>query len=995
MSLQINTFLSVSDDGTIAGWHCEDGTCRFLYEKLVERGTIKIVLCENDHCCAWFWIKGASASLVNLTEGKILQKIDFIGLISFSLFMKRIDFGIDAVMIGTYENRYYKESNNGTLCLIESESNDLNLAENIVACLYGIVKYKNNSFSIYFPKSQTPAFSDTLNDIPPGDMISVVMWISFDVLLIGTFSGFFRRYKMKVESVEKSQKLKLDKKIKFSIQNCCIFSSVAYIKDIGVIFSTLSDKNDHDFGHVLCLSEDNKVVKLNMPHNDKLCCNPDPQSRTIIQHDYGSTFEIFDWSNLQSEKKIYNLLSSNFPVSQSADFKKEGNIGMQFYSNEDIKITAISCHYSSHPNKKLQIIVGGSDGRLYFFWEHLPRPTGIINSLVAPIIGIGYLPIKFSGKSCFVAIGDNGSFCLFKWTKLSMIYESNSLPIASIGFIMSQQLIVVQKIDNSYYCYELNDPTPVSITLYKPSGCQTIWSRVRFSKPSGIISTLSLDIQGSSIFYSVLEVSKLEFNSEEQEEQLNENTENSLLIPIDPHKKDQNKSSNLKNIIKGILDIMSPTINRTKSIHELTNIKKYSNSNMSTDFSFVLMGYHNFPTFFYPMFKLTGPTIIETSPYNVCFHYISYTLMERYLGYDATILGHEIHSKIFSFVSIITQFLYFNNENVQKIAVLTCIKSIEWVTEQTCQELTKTYIEYLNKKNLADYDKFLLGIIMVHFSEYVPRKFHKIVFEFLTSFSNQNYLFTPNSQNNESGESVASNSISKVKPFSGLSSLAYIILLSNFELWSELSSQKVIMRQYLRFIYYKCNIENSKQLFYSIVSNNFEVFSNTIQIVLEESPFQAIATWICELLTEISINNPKKIGTLGALSIARLGNHYVQFSEIFMNELEKHLKYFSGKILYEDQILIISTDDGFIFAFKNLKFLFQEKLFDSPITQISLGPKSKFAAAISNNELKIFDLKESGIFFSNKKRVISSQQLVQKTEKYEITWIEKNECQAK
>ncbi|OHT00595.1 hypothetical protein TRFO_32708 [Tritrichomonas foetus] len=937
MSLQINTFLSVSSDGSIAGWHCQDGTCCFVYENLVQPGLIKILLCASDSSQAWFWVQGKCASLVNLKDGSIIQNISFPGLTSFSILSRHSSLSVNqnlAIMTGINSTRTYQVHENNTLTLNDETFDDFVLGESAVACPNGIIRYKDNFFSVFMPNIAVPVFSDFLNDISKDDSISYVEWDIPDTLLIGTFNGYFRVYKLQGSALEQTQQFQVTRIISFSHKKCCIFSNVAYTPHNGVIFASSSKT-------VISISEDSKVVKLVMPRNNKLCCIPDSKSRIVIQSDFkSSSFQLFDWSNPQNTVKTYSIITRNIPISQSVDFRKSrsGFLSAGFMNTSNVRITALSCHIVNLPSQRIQIIAGGSDGKLYFFWENNKCPADIVNSLVAPIIGIAHLPIKFAGRSCLIAIGSDGTFCLFKWTKLSLIFASNCLPIVSVSFIESQQLIVVEKIDNSFYIYDLNDPLPLSVTTYLPQGSKIIWSRVKFPDAVDVSSTLSLHIAGASLFYSVIEVSKLKGY-------LIENNE----IPKD-----------FQNTIRGVMEMMSPMV-RTRSVGNFS--KKYN----SESTSFVLLGYRNLPTFFYPMYKLSGSKIFDTSPYNACLHYLTYTLMADFLGYDIDIIMKDYQSKICGFISILTQFLFVSDEKVQKIAALTCIKAIGAMTENNCQEMYKSYIQYFNKKNLADYDKYLMGIIIANHSEFVPQDYHKLVFDFIMKMSLPSHPSSP---------------------------LAFSLLLSDFNFWEEIYNKKYLMTQIIKIYYYQKDTSLFEDRFFTLITQQFSTFSTSIMDIIEESPLSTTVRWICQLCTAISIAKPSVVGTLGALTIAHLGSSFYQYNEIFEEELKKQKTVFLNKIANEEPVWIISTDDGFVHIFKNSKFLFKEKIFESPIHLLSIGPKALFAAAISVNEkiMKIFDLK-SKILSVNKKHVTATIPLKEnENDAYKIVWTGKDMC---
>lgn len=1321
MSHQINTFLSVSADGSIAGWHCSDGSCCFAYDNLVPPGEIQIVLCDSDASLAWFWTLGECASLIDLKRGNVIQKIDFVGISSFSILKKLSNFLSDstspnqkqnassitpsyAIMVGVNSMRTYEidEKTNLLKCQKVEEISFV-LGQKRCITPNGIVIYKNRLFQIYLPNINVPVYSENISDISDDDMISHITWRNFETLLVSSMKGFFKIYKIQIQSIGNSKRIGVQKIINFSYLNNYIFSNVALNNDMGVVIfaatkrsaksKSFAKKLSLNQSAVICLSTDSqKVVKLVLPQIEKICCIPNPNSRIIIQAEqHSSTFQIFDWglstsishshgnksnSNISidcdeyknsisksfinsqnhqslkpissSEIRSYSLFGKQLPISQSVDFRpnnqpisssfllREGSFGSR---NKAAYITAICSQNFNNLSSRLQIIVGASDGKLYFFWENNLLPFEVSEALVSPIIAIIIFPIRFTKASCLVAVGRDGSFCLFKWNKMSHRYVTNNLPVISIGVIETQRLIVVQKSDNSFTVYNLNSPEPIGKMLFPPPRTVIIWSCVNFSKPTGIQSTLSLQIGGSSLFYSVLEVSKLRklkrqrkstnsipipsksgnsilypnftqpskvkedvnqnsndknitnnnsvkkespniktankisslnkkensniklnpiintksfsyhnFNPNESEkaaiaknkekgnilnpiESINsdfkalvnsyvdsnsnsdslpnsdsnndlQSKENSSSVPketvpkvptgdinsisnnsspndinqdsdnillndtvvsnqfsdslvklLGPRKshvsiktlpnnnnnetiKDENicdpisqtgkfTISDIRSIVSVVLDMMMPSLSSgnssvhnsrlfrsSSSIHPNVGINSTSSTESNKLFnidenqdglSFVLVGHRNLPTFFYPMFKLTGPTVLDTSPFNAALHYLSYKIMSNFLNLiqNTEKFEKENKFKICGFISILTQFLFINDLEIQKISALTCNKIVNWsssgivVPEHVWNFLVASYIQYFDKNDVADYDKFLMAIMMVTHSDLVDPIYHRLVFDFLIKMAK---------------EKCPSNF------------LAFNILLSNFEFWIQFKSKKtndsdnsnnnnnnsddckrekkemMVFLLSTFFVYEKEEKDLVKEKLYSVINGNFNSFCESIRFILFNHPSSNYVSSTCQICSEVSEEYPRSIGTLGPLFIAYLAVPFSQFQDIFYNSLKVIQKKFQNEIDYQEQIWLFATNDGFIRAFKNMKFFFKEKITEGPILAISIGPGALFAAAITRNDptlIKI-DLKSSMFLSFSKKRVVDSVKIeVQKgftVDNMKIEWESRNSC---
>ena len=236
MSHQINTFLSVSIDGSIAGWHCSDGSCCFAYDNLLPQGEIKIVLCDSNASLAWFWTRGESASLVDLKRGTVAQKIDFFGISSFAILKKQSNLLSNqdspsksncniqpsfALMAGINSVRTYQidEKTNFLKCK-KVEEILFALGQKHYITPNGIVITKNRFLKIFLPNLDVPIYTENIHEMPDDDSIATVVWKNPDSFIIGSFKGFFKIYKIQFRKNESTQRICIQKVTTFSCQNC-------------------------------------------------------------------------------------------------------------------------------------------------------------------------------------------------------------------------------------------------------------------------------------------------------------------------------------------------------------------------------------------------------------------------------------------------------------------------------------------------------------------------------------------------------------------------------------------------------------------------------------------------------------------------------------------------------------------------------------------------------------------------------------------------------
>ncbi|KAH0788911.1 hypothetical protein GPJ56_007123 [Histomonas meleagridis] len=929
MTLQTNTFISASSDGTIAAWHCDDGSCRFIFENILPSGFINLSISQYSCAQIWAWTVGQGAILLDLINGQIIKKILFPGLISFSLLTSLTCKYVSEdslILVGHNKIDLFRFDDDNDVEHVKSFPINFKIGTRFVVSNFGLCKIEGDVFALYSPTTMDIIFYDKFTELDEGDSIANIKWDSQDLFCISSYYGKFRIYELRRINNGAMGSVHIESVHDFSY-SAGFVDAFAFTKAEGIIFSSNSTS-------IVSMSSLKKWVKLVLPKEKKICCVPEIDEPLIIQSDFSSSFNLSNWGNPKAITKEFSISSKLIPMSQSSNFHDALEYNeLAYRSDNNVKITSIACYFSySNSLKDLQIIVGASNGALYFFTERSSFPISSSCDLQSPIIGITILPEVFLTRG-HLAIAKDGSIALYRLTKLQFIYHADQFPVLSI-YYHSTNLLIVHKSNGSFTIYNANSPYPLSQQTYLPTDSKLIWSNVNIQlNQSKVFSTLTVSIGNQSTFYGALQVTKLHS------------------IPFNELNCD-------------IIDTLELSY-RLFNPHSTPNKNEKFNEKL---FSFVLVGSKNIPTFFYPLFHLRGNRVLDASPYNAAIHYISYILISRKLGHDSNYLSKgENKTKITDFLSILTQLLFVNDETVQIISANCCANLIGTLSIQKCNDLMRQYLQYLNPKALANYDKFLLSIIAVEHIDFVQEEYQKQLFKYM--------VYTANSEH-------------------ASSNLALIILLDGFKLWSTFMKTKERFFNLLIQILMKKQknvFSNVEKVFSVVAATENESFFNSINDIINKSNGNLnVVKYLCNLCTNVSFNNVQTVGTKGTLNIALIGSNYSQYQKITQKELQLHSLTF--KTVKGDGVFwLIGTNDGTIHVFKKNKFIFSKKLFEMPISLVSIGPSSKYAAALSEDEmkLKMFALKKG--FMSNNCDVVSEAVLTGDG-KFDITWSDPNSC---
>lgn len=917
MSLQPNTFLSVSEDGAIYGWHTYDATCRFVYDKLIDPGENYIYLSSYDVGLVWIWTLGLKASLIDVIHGKRIFSIDFCGLLGFCALSPNICNFVSkktVVCIGLNYVNIYEVNENQKLELVKIEDIPFSPRMCYECSNYGIIQYSELTFSIILLNPMIVRFSDNLND--NSDIISKIIWDTHGNLIVGTYKTNFIIYEF--DHVKRKDNIYLVQNKRYVAGQCSYLSgSFAINNKYEIAFC-------NNFTSVNCISN-GQLFLLSILQKSKLAQIVDQEKNLIVMLNNNNRLALYDLRKSQFPLKTFSLkmMRPILPTSYSLEIMR-GPLSIQSNSNffeecSNINITSLASRVLNFPDEKRQIIAGASNGCLYYFTTQGGGPIEKIQCCTSSIIGIAILPKLYQHKPALIAVGEDGSCALVTVAGVNVQYAGNQLPTTSVRIDENQEILMIGKSDRSFLYYDLNSILPFNISMLPCKDSIVLWSSIEMKASVNVQSLNCFRIGQSSVFFSLIDVAK---------------------YSSDP---------------STIFNLLSP-IDKSKSMDNLS--KQLDDDNMS----FLLLGIKLVPTFFYQMFRLQGQSCFECSPYNAVVHFLSYQMLGKMLNYDIKPLNKSVSG----YVSILTQLLFVDNEKIQKTSLYLCADAIGTITRSQCDEIITKYIQFIKVDNIAEYDMFLLGIIIVSFSDLIPNEFVFPVFDYM---KRQAY----------------SMHVSK--------DLAIIILIDGIDAWVPIcQTEQNVFKMLLPIILRNTKEKKINEIFYLAAAARVKPFFDSVLFQFDEFITPTYAKSLILFVSQVALSNKDLVGPLGSRFIAHVGSEFRHIQYITTDVLDLHSKRLKNVEISND-ILLIGTQDGSIFVYEKGKFIFSKRLFSQPISAVSIGPGDEFAVAVSTIEMKMimFRLKQS--FFKKKtKFIVVEQGLKNSYSSFSLIWKSESNC---
>lgn len=849
-------FVSISQDANVCGWSTHDASCVFSYNILQSNGEHHLSK-SHDKNMMWLWTIGESAMLINVSTGSIMQKLKTWGLVGFSYILPENNFFLrEPAAVCTEINclRIYSvpdfSRHNSVLPFKPSET--------IFTSEYGLIKAEGRSWAVLKIDSMTEAMSGELINF---GRISGVRWRDRDTIC---FSSYLARFRIihflsydKYESV------------------CQINAPDRFLTCTGFLFTGKSVIFSRKKANLCSINIDDRFKEITEKPTNYVYHVINSKEGLVVE---GSKRQLvlFNWENSTITPKHYHITQGD--------------------------ISAITTQHMS--DGTLQIVVGTTLGEIFYFWDNIVRS---VLALSSKIIGFAKHPKKIRGTESQYAIGEDGSCTLLRGTSIIVNYSCNIAPIHRIYSYNS--IVLFQNKNGSFTAYDYQGTDPLNLVSSIPTEAILIWDENKITSPLSPASTNFIKYDQNTLFYGTLDVN---FKDREQYRMIehmilkvlrNETSPigispsmDSLVLSDEPRMVHSTSFDGEQNNFKQA---------RKKDTKVSKDLMQDVDSRLQNDLSLVLLGSNQVPTFFYTKYKLTGASILNTSPSIAVTHYICKKLYSngRYKDDKA----------VPELIPIFAKYLFQSNKDLQEIAAFECESLIGQVPKDI-------FDEYLTKTNPLPHELIICAILVI--SGYKYSNIIKL----------SNFLIQT----------------AKNKPESPAATFALTILIRGFVTWSEATRSDIQFFKILLDIYIKC--ERTKQvedLFVVVAAAQITEFLMAANELMGRPDVNV--KLLCKILSKLAFFNRDVIGTQVTLLLVHFCDRYPLTAPITQEELAYHISQFKS-ISIMNPFIVIGTNDGCVHVFKNYQLLFDEQAFQTAIDQISIGPSHKYAAALSLEE---------------------------------------------
>jgi hypothetical protein len=617
----LNLILSISQEGSLCGWSSADGSCVFHNRTFAPIGDYRIVLWPANPDCLCVWCIGQSAWLVNLrTFERVLVVSDY-ALQSFSaisLHSSLVVRGHIAVCVSVSMLRTYKILDGLTPLLAIPKGP----FDRYIASEHGLVRCSGSKWSILQPDTGTVLLSGEL----PGD-VAGVEWPSPALLCFATYTAEFHLVRL-----TKSSPPKVSSASNIAIDGRGLLGRFAVDEALGVAFSPTSST-------ILRVDSNHTVATSRASGHRRLHFVPDAHGRCVIEvRDDGSVFQ-------------YNWMTDE--LSELRQF--------------DRRCTAFWARPLSETTAPLQFVAGFDNGRVSFM-DGAHACARQVFALTARIIAFVEPPFRLQGRGTLLAIGSNGSCCLFNWTEPTVVFDGWRTRIVSISYIDGAQVLVVGHEDGAYIVHSLSGDVRFVLTEI-PKGAVEFWTASpRFLFDSTFV-TSQLSFRTAALFVLVIDVEAIQ-------------------------------KATWRHFLMRIL------------------------SDDEGPYSFLFLGKDLVPTLFYSPFRLNNRRIGAASPFIAGIHHVQRQIVARILGLET-----DVNTEVsVDFLPVLTQLMGVNDVMIEEICVGCAVRLLPKITLEKCQELVRPCITPTRRDPS---DEFLLAILLAAHPNAIPREYQRHVFAFL------------------------------------------------------------------------------------------------------------------------------------------------------------------------------------------------------------------------------------------------------------------------
>jgi hypothetical protein len=529
-----------------------------------------------------------------------------------------------------------------------------------VAFSHGLIRYSGSSFHILCLHTGRTLLAADLDW--GDDSIARISVIDHQTLCFCSFSGQFSVYRLNVSE----STLRIEKAMSARSREPCFVLNFAVSMDFGVVFCFDGGSS------VACVNFYGTWRPLSFSHpeigTDTLCHVINSESTEVLQTDGAHAFCHRNWGNSQAPPVWFDVLSSGFMHSKSADsFSLNRDPRVDLDPVSEVKITALTSFIMPRSGARVTV-AGVSDGTCYFF--NGSGSSTHRSVLLSAVVGIVFLPAAFTGhiQPYLLAIGADGSCALIVYTKVSLTYLTNGFPVVAVFADFHQHFLVVETVDGLFTTYNMVVPDPLGLNSYRLPAIEKLWSVNTFESNDGSAVVNELRIGSSSAYFT--------------------------LIRLDAH-------------LRAMANSPQPWDRHLEFLYLLMN--PASNPRPLIQLSYVLIGANNSFTFFYPPYRFSGPTVFQASASQAAMHLKAYCLLVDHFKVEFGLFKGDAASAMLDILPSLIDLMFTENAQIQATAMTACASAIGCISESQAKIAHERLVGPMQSIS----DVFVLGTIFV------------------------------------------------------------------------------------------------------------------------------------------------------------------------------------------------------------------------------------------------------------------------------------------
>ena len=797
-------------------------------------------------------------------------------------------------------------------------------------CEYGFIQVEKDKWTLLSVQDLFSFCEDTIIGRTNDDAISLVKWINPSKFCISTYQAKFIIIILEVTKRDEYISVHKQSVIEIATEIPTFVNYFICTKN-RILYRAEPEK-------INSISFKGKIYSNSKQKITKIYHVPRSSSARVVESDGKNGFYVRNW-------------------------EKDGGLSLRHKTSA--RITAISSRESV--TNKLEIIVGCSDGTVSFFSENTAKPFHVEVVFSSPIIGLGDLPMKIRGRPTLLVVGQDGSVALIKNTTVIMSYANYEFRINAVYYHAIDECIIVRREDYSYITFKITEPGPVMLSTFLPEKSILVWSENQISVGKDALATNQMKFGRNSWFYTTVAISKFINCSKrrykmfaqlilklfEAELDLGISRSLSLNFSDDIESAPIIKSQSIQSLVDWISPD-APPIRLRRSRHQQKKLVDGLSLVICRNINDSEFGDNsNAATFFYPKHKICGSLSFMLSPKNSAHNIIARTLLS----------GETSKIEYPNLITEFTKLLICGDIKIEASAAMECSRIVNNISE----ELAKKIYNSIDKNSTIDSDMFLLSLLLICHSKLIPSYKYHALLNFLLKTSDST---------------------------KGCASLALSILLRGFKFWSQIRTETSLFSEFIKsFIKYD-RPKAVEEMFFQICVPRIELFFTVLtNLIKENENDEKIIKSLVGLSSKFSLSNPTLCGTKIAYNLVLLAAEIPSIQDIIMDELTVH-SLFMPIISILKEVIVIGQSDGTLLIFKNFKLVSSERLFDSPIDIVSIGPQAQFCCALSISErkAKVFSLHSQGFFsMINRKNEVEAD-LDGISQRYKVFWTDKKHC---